>query len=317
MYHHLTRDQRCQIYAFKESKKSQAYIARELGVSPATISRELKRNGNRTGYIFDSADRKARDRRSDASRRPTKMTPQLIEKIERYLIENQWSPEQISGFLKRNGEANVSHERIYQHVWEDKKKKGNLHKHLRHSGRKYCARKGKTAGRGVIPNRTDISERPAIVETKSRIGDFEGDTIIGANHKGAILSHVDRMSKFTKLILLPSKESAIVVEACKEALGPIAEFMHTITYDNGKEFSQHADIAELLDVQCFFAKPYHSWERGLNEHTNGLVRQYFPKGTDFTILTQAEVQAVEDKLNSRPRKILGYRTPREVFLESG
>jgi IS30 family transposase len=165
----------------------------------------------------------------------------------------------------------------------------------------------------MIPNRVDVTDRPAIVETKSRIGDFEGDTIIGANHKGAILSHVDRMSKFTKLVLLPSKESAIVVSACEKALLPIAQFIHTITYDNGKEFAQHADIAKLLDAKCYFTTPYHSWERGLNEHTNGLVRQYFPKGTDFTILTQAEVQAVEDKLNSRPRKALAIEHHERFF----
>ena len=184
---------------------------------------------------------------------------------------------------------------------------------MRHSGKKYNKRKGKNSGRGLIPNRVDIDQRPAIVAAKSRIGDWEADTIIGANHKGAVMSHVERRSKYTKLAKLPDKSANSVVHACRRVLLPLADRIETITYDNGKEFASHAKIATSLRALCYFAKPYHAWERGLNEHTNGLVRQYFQKGSDLSMLSDADVQRVEDKLNSRPRKILGYQTPREVF----
>ena len=199
----------------------------------------------------------------------------------------------------------ISHERIYQHVWKDKKDGGTLYLHLRHSGKKYNRRKGRNSGRGLIPNRVDIDQRPPIVAAKSRIGDWEADTIIGANHKGVVMSHVERTSKYTKLAKLPDKNADFVVQACARVLLPLADRIETITYDNGKEFASHAQIATSLGALSYFAKPYHSWERGLNEHTNGLFRQYFPKGSDLSILSDADVQRVEDKLNSRPRKILG------------
>ena len=224
--------------------------------------------------------------------------------------------DQISGRLAKDGVAFISHERIYQHVWKDKKDGGTLYLHLRHSGKKYNRRKGKNSGRGLIPNRVDIDQRPPIVAAKSRIGDWEADTIIGANHKGVVMSHVERTSKYTKLAKLPDKNADSVVQACARVLLPLADQIETITYDNGKEFASHAQIATSLGALSYFAKPYHSWERGLNEHTNGLFRQYFPKGSDFSILSDADVQRVEDKLNSRPRKILGYQTPREIFFSA-
>ena len=187
---------------------------------------------------------------------------------------------------------------------------------MRHSGKKYNRRKGKNSGRGLISNRVDIDQRPPIVAAKSRIGDWEADTIIGANHKGVVMSHVERTSKYTKLAKLPDKNADFVVQACARVLLPLADQIETITYDNGKEFASHAQIATSLGALSYFAKPYHSWERGLNEHTNGLFRQHFPKGSDFSILSDADVQRVEDKLNSRPRKILGYQTPREIFFSA-
>ena len=177
-------------------------------------------------------------------------------------------------------------------------------------------RKGKNSGRGLIPNRVDIDQRPPIVAAKSRIGDWEADTIIGANHKGVVMSHVERTSKYAKLAKLPDKNADTVVQACACVLLPLADRIETITYDNGKEFASHAQIVTSLGALSYFAKPYHSWERGLNEHTNGLFRQYFPKGSDLSILSDADVQRVEDKLNSRPRKILGYQTPREIFFSA-
>ena len=302
-YLHLTCEQRCQIYALLQSGHSQAHIARQIGVDPSTISRELVRNTGARGYRFKQAHEKASQRRQEASDKPRKMTPDLVELIEEKLTQEQWSPDQISGRLAKDGVAFISHERIYQHVWKDKKDGGTLYLHLRHSGKKYNRRKGKNSGRGLIPNRVDIDQRPPIVAAKSRIGDWEADTIIGANHKGVVMSHVERTSKYIKLAKLPDKNADFVVQACARVLLPLADQIETITYDNGKEFASHAQIATSLGALSYFAKPYHSWERGLNEHTNGLFRQYFPKGSDFSILSDADVQRVEDKLNSRPRKI--------------
>jgi len=249
-----------------------------------------------------------------ASVQACKMTRSRVALIETKLRCEQWSPRQISGWLESAGYGGVSHERIYQHIWADKKKGGSLWKHLRHNGKKYNKRKGKNAGRGLIPNRIDIGERPAIVDAKERLGDWEGDTIIGKDHKGAIVSLVDRASKLTKLILLPNKTAEAVTNAIVTALKPLASNTKTLTFDNGKEFAGHTDITQALNAACYFAKPYHSWERGLNEHTNGLVRQYFPKGTDFSTLPQKAVQRVENLLNTRPRECLNFKTPNEIFV---
>jgi IS30 family transposase len=313
-YHHLTCDQRCQIDALRGSGQKPSAIARQLCVHRSTVYRELKRNVGQRGYRYKQANGKARERRHVASGRARKMTRSRVALIETKLRCEQWSPRQISGWLESAGHGGVSHERIYQHVWADKKKGGSLWKHLRHNGKKYNKRKGKTAGRGLIPHRIDIGERPAIVDAKERLGDWEGDTIIGKDHKGAIVSLVDRASKLTKLILLPNKTAEAVTNAIVTALKPLASNTKTLTFDNGKEFAGHTGITQALNAACYFAKPYHSWERGLNEHTNGLVRQYFPKGTDFSTLTQEAVRHVENLLNTRPRECLNFKTPHEIFI---
>ena len=223
------------------------------------------------------------------------------------------SPVQISGWLKRHGKEYVSYETIYKHIWADKKKGGTLYKHLRHSGKKYYKRSKGTAGRGCIPGRVDIKERPIIVETKIRLGDWELDTIIGANHQGAIVSMVDRATKLTKLVKVSHKTAQEVKDALIKKLGPIREFVYTLTADNGKEFAYHQSVSEALQADFFFATPYHSWERGLNEHTNGLVRQYFPKSLSFDNITEEDIERVETLLNNRPRKILDFETPLEAF----
>lgn len=189
-----------------------------------------------------------------------------------------------------------------------------MYKNLRRSGKKYNKRGSKMAGRGLIPNRVSIDNRPAEVALKQRVGDFEGDTIVGAGHRGAIVSLVDRKTKLTRLRLISGAKADETAQALIDALRPIKECVHTITTDNGKEFSQHESVAAKLNAKFFFANPYHSWERGLNENTNGLVRQYFPKGCDFTKLTQKQVLEVENKLNNRPRKTLNFNTPNEEFL---
>ena len=308
----IRRDLRSQIYALKSTGLAQKHIAAHLGVHPSTICRELARNSGERGYRFQQADRLATERRWLASSKPKRMTPHVVAIIEEKIRE-KWSPEQISGRLKLEYNISISYESIYQHIWADKRTGGDLYTHLRHAGKKYNKRSSDKAGRGCIPNRVDIKDRPAIVEKKSRLGDWEGDTIIGANHQGAILSMVDRKSKFTLLAKLENKGAEGVVEATKACFERSPDtIVRTITYDNGKEFSAHEQIAKALGAQCYFATPYHSWERGLNEHTNGMVRQYIPKGTDFSTVSPRRVQKIEDAINDRPRKILSYLTPREM-----
>lgn len=310
-YHHVTREQRSQISALKAIPTPHNKIAQIIGVSPSSVCRELKRNTGKRGYRYKQADNMASDRRSRISQITKKMTPEMVDLIEEKL-ELDWSPEQISGRLKLE-ERFISHESIYRYIRKDKKNGGSLYKNLRRKGKKYNKRVSGKAGRGCIPNRVDIENRPAVVEEKSRIGDWEGDTIIGAEHQGAVVSHVDRCSKYTILAKVPNKTAELVQQASVEQFQFHGLPVLTITYDNGKEFSNHEAIAKALNAQCFFAKPYHSWERGLNEHTNGLVRQYLPKKTSFKDVTNEQLQSIADKLNHRPRKCLNYLTPFEFL----
>ena len=226
----------------------------------------------------------------------------------------QLSPEQIAGWLADRDGPTVSHETIYRHIWNDKRNGGMLWQNLRRKSRRYQKRgsDGKTS-RGRIPGRVDIDLRPAIVDRRSRIGDWEADTIIGANSKGAIVSMVERKSRKVKLIKVDRKTAKAVKSALVRLMRPHKNNVHTITFDNGKEFTLHGKMAKSLQADTFFAKPYHSWERGTNENTNGLVRQYFPKKTDFAMVTQAGVRRVERILNNRPRKCLDFKTPNQVF----
>jgi len=208
----------------------------------------------------------------------------------------------------------VSHERIYQYVWHDKKAKGNLYTHLRRKGRKYRKRGAAKDSRGIIKDRVDISKRPAIVDEKTRMGDLEIDTIIGKNHQGAILTINDRVSSFLWMTKLNSKNAEELAEKVVEILSPQAHWIHTITGDNGKEYAEHKKIAENISIDFYFAKPYHSWERGANENTNGLIRQYFPKKTSFDSINDKDILYVQHKLNNRPRKKLGFLSTIEFLL---
>lgn len=315
-YKHLTYDQRCQIPALLKRKIPRGVIANDLGIHRSTLTRELNRNSGLRGYRHKQAQGKSADRRALASRRSSlKMTPDLIAAV-RFVLENyQWSPDQISGAFKSHQIASISAETIYRHIWSDKRAGGKLYENLRHRGKKYNKRSAKSAGRGLIPGRIDIDQRPDIVEEKSRIGDWEIDTIIGKNHVGAIVSLVDRASKYTRIHLVPNKKASVVSAAIVSELKDLKGKTHTLTADNGKEFAKHAEIAASLNAEVYFAKPYASWQRGLNEHTNGLIRQYFPKKTRFDTITQQDVKKVEMLLNTRPRRILNFKTPTEVFFE--
>ena len=238
------------------------------------------------------------------------MTPCLIARVEALLYDRQWSPEQICGALNHEDGTKVSHESLYRYIWLDKRTGGTLYLNLRQRGKKRNKRGAATVGRGLIPGRINIAQRPSIVDARSRLDDWELDSIIGAKHRGAITSMVERKTKLTKLIMLEGPTSKATNAGIIARLGPLKKHVHTMTSDNGKEFAGHADTSEKLGAGFYFCTPYRSWERGLNENTNGLVRQYFPKGTK---LNASDVQRVEDLHNSRPRKALNFYSPKEVF----
>ena len=311
-YKQLNQAQRYQIEILKKAGKNQKEIAALLGVSESTISRELKRNQGKKGYRPKQAQIKADNRKKQALK-ALKMTPALILLIEAR-IRLDWSPVQVSGQIKDELGILISHERIYQHIWTDKRHGGTLHTHLRQYHKQRKKKYGSKDKRGQIRNRVSIDERPAIVAEKTRIGDWEIDTVIGQNHQGALVTIVDRVSKFTLIKKVDSKHAEVVTAATISLLQPYLDKTLTITADNGKEFAGHETIKEQLGANVYFAHPYCSWERGLNENTNGLIRQYFTKGSSFENITDDEVEAVMYKLNHRPRKTLKFKTPHTVFF---
>ncbi|MBD3277685.1 MAG: IS30 family transposase [Candidatus Aegiribacteria sp.] len=312
-YKQLTREERYQIYALLQAGHNQSEVAEVLERDRSTICRELQRNTGKRGYRPRQAHMKAMERQR-LKVRPRFSSP-LWPFIED-LLRKDWSPDQISGRLKREHGRTISHETIYKYVYADKKAGGDLHTHLR-CRKKRRKRYGSGRNRrGVIPNRTSIDERPSVVDERKRIGDWEGDTIIGRRHKGALVSVVERSSLFTLIKPVNHKSATAVTEAVTSCLEPHSDRTLTLTVDNGKEFADHELIAETLTTDVYFAHPYASWERGINENTNGLLRQYFPKKRELTNVSQEEVKTVQDLLNHRPRKTLGYRTPHEVFYKT-
>lgn len=317
-YNHLTEEERYQIDDLKREGFSQKEIAKKLGRSPSTLSRELSRNRGERGWRPRQAQLSAIERLITRGMHNARRVSESAWKYaEKHLVEDQWSPEQIAGRLELEGLETISHETIYQRLFEDKKKGGILHTHLRCKKQRKKRYGSARSKRGAIPNRVDIDQRPAIVDSRKRTGDWEGDTIIGSHTGGAVIaSMVERKSRYTVLAKAKNKSTATVLNSINQHMLPIAKLVHTVTLDNGKEFSQHEIISKALNADVYFAKPYHSWERGLNENTNGLVRQYFPKKVPFDNITNNDLQRVVKKLNHRPRKCLGYKTPFEVFSKS-
>jgi IS30 family transposase len=253
MYNQLTQEERYQIKAYKESGLTQSKIAQKLGRAKSTISRELKRNTGERGYRPQQSQNKAEARRYNAAK-ATKLDEVMKQQLEAYLRQ-EWSPEQITGYCRANDISMVSHERIYLYVWANMKKGGTLHEHLRNQRKHYKKRYGKQDKRGVIPDRVFIDKRPAIVDKKSRIGDWEGDTIIGKGHKGAVLTLVERKSKLTVALQVDNKTEENVTAAIIELLKPYQSQVHTITFDNGKEFTNHKALAKALKADVYFAHP--------------------------------------------------------------
>jgi transposase, IS30 family len=307
---HVTEEQRYTISVMIMKGYKQKDIAEAIGKDKSVVSREIKRNKDkRSGeYRYELAQRKYKSRMHD-KRRMVKFTEEVKIYVDKKLSE-KWSPEQIS---KTKCDINmVSHERIYQYIEKDKEEGGELYKNLRRK-KKYKNRCKPADNRGKLKDCISIKERPEVVNGKTRVGDLEVDLIMGSNHKGAILTINDRKTGYAWMQLLKSKDSKEVANKIIEALTPYKEIIKTITSDNGKEFGCHKKISEKLEVDFYFAEPYSSWQRGANENLNGLIRQYFPKKTNFEELTWREVKFVQKQLNSRPRKRLGYETPKNEF----
>lgn len=316
-YTHLTREERHTISIMTRNGDSPAIIASALGRDRSTISRELKRNATDLGaYRYLHADRLSQRRSQSASCRAPRCSTESWEFAVEKLTSEQWSPDQISAELKKLKRPSISFETIYLRIYADKKDGGELHVHLRHKVKSYRNRSLTQDNRGKIKNATSIDERPMVVDDRSRLGDWEMDTIIGRASGSVLVTMVERKSRYAIIAKVPNKTADEVAKAIMVRLLPYRSKLHTLTFDNGKEFAAHAIIDAVLDSTSYFAHPYSSWERGLNENTNGLIRQYFPKGTDFDSITENQIEEVERKLNSRPRKCLERETPASIFFKN-
>lgn len=310
-YKQLTEYERYQIYTMKKLHYSQKDIADFLGRSPSTISRELSRNHGLRGYRPVQAQQLS-DRRRCEAHKAIKMTEDVIGWVET-LIRQDLSPQQVVDYLKRNRGLSLHHETIYQWIYADKVMGGDLYMHLRVASKPYRKRYGHYDRRGKIKNRVSIDDRPDLVDRRNRIGDWEGDTVMGKGRKSALLTMVERKTLYTIIVRLTGKHADLLAKAAVRKMRHIKKQVKTITFDNGHEFSDHETIAKGLDADIYFAHPYASWERGINENTNGLIRQYFPKGTDFNQVTDEQIKHVMNRLNNRPRKTRGCRSPNELF----
>lgn len=312
-YSQLIDSQRYQIESYLKANYTITEIAKELGVHKSTISREIRRNSKKRVYNGSYAQTVSAERRKEAYKH-TVFDASMKRYINRSLVEKQWSPEQIKGRCDLENIAMASVERIYQYIYEDQSQGGLLYRQLRTARRWRKKRSHRKHQRGQIPNRIMIGQRPEIVNDRQRYGDWEVDTIIGKNHRSAIVTLTERKSQFELMAKTDGTKAASIKKQVINLLAPFKQLVKTITSDNGKEFTEHQQIAEKLDALFFFADPYSPWQRGLNEYNNKLIRQYLPKKTDFNLINHQTINMIINKLNNRPRKLLGYKTPNEVFL---
>jgi IS30 family transposase len=293
--------------------QKQAEIARRLGRHPTTISRELRRNRGRNGYWAGPAQAKADARRSD---RPWtgKMERPEVACYVRDRLRQYWSPDEIAGRSRSdfpdNPRCRVSRQTIYTWIHAQQATGANWRRYLRRLGRV----RRRSENRGQLPACVSIEGRPAVVDRRARYGDWEGDTVVGRGHRGGAVTLVDRKSGYLLLSKVPDRHAATVREAIAQLFQPLpASLRKTLTLDNGKEFAEHELLATEVALRVYFAKPYCAWQRGTNENTNGLVRQFFPKGSDMAHTPVQRFEKVQHLLNNRPRKRLGYRTPLEIL----
>jgi len=307
-YKHLSQAERYQIHALMKAGHDQSQIAKVLDRNKSTISRELSRNTGSRGYRPKQACEMSADRAQHSRNAPT--VEPWVREAACALLCIQWSPEQIASQLP------ISHETVYQHVYADKAQGGMLWKNLRCQKQKRKRYAGGRERRGQIPNRRPLSDRPLHIEARKQVGHWECDTVIGASHKGAVVTMVERKSGYAVMAKVTNKTSALVSSAIVDKLQPLAARVKTLTFDNGKEFAGHAHIDQQLQSTAYFARPFASWERGSNENLNGLLRQYVPKKRAMSTVSDEEIRMIQNRLNNRPRKRLGFKTPAEVFHQS-
>jgi IS30 family transposase len=313
-YNHLTKETRVELMILLKSGQSIKAISKLLGIHRSTLYRELQRNSRPRGsYDAHYAEELSTVRKERFSKH-RKVNRAMIDIIREKLENEQWSPEQIKGYCNKHKIPMVSHERIYQLIYEDKAAGGTLYRNLRTGKKKYKKRYGKHKSRKtIIKNKVSIDQRPDFINDKQRFGDWEIDTIIGKNNKGAILTVVERKSNFILMRKLKSKNAKDLAKEAIRLLAPYKELVHSITSDNGSEFAEHEYIAEKLNAKFYFAHPYSSWERGLNEYSNKLIRQYIPKKSNFDNINIYDILSITDKLNNRPRKLLGFIKPVQIL----
>ena len=308
----IAKEQRYEIHAYLKAEKPKAYIAKELGVHVSTIYREIKRNAQKRGGYNAKYAQTLCDEAKERYGRNRKFDINMKRIIDDKVGKEQWSPKQIIGYCKKQGIEMVSHERIYQYIRQDKTDEGNLYKQLRH--RLKHRKRAVGADRIPIKDRVSIDERPKEVDEKSRFGDWEIDTIIGKDGKGAIVTIVERTTAFFMMRkLVNGKHAKDLASTVVDMLLPYKNSVHTITSDNGTEFANHVEIATALDLKFFFAHPYSSWERGLSEYTNKLIRQYIPKKSDFKQFSDSYIAEIQYKINRRPREKLNFECPKTIF----
>lgn len=315
-YKHLSIVQRHEIKALHQAGHSLSFIGTQLGIHKSTICRELKRNARQWGnYDPAIAQQIANDRKERFSLN-RKFSLGMEKIIRDKLQSQQWSPEQIKGYCQQNNIPMVSHQRIYQFIYQDKYNGGGLYKNLRTAQKKRRKKYGGEKPNHTLKNRISIDLRPAVVNNKERFGDWEIDTIVGKNNRGAILTVVERKSAFLLMVKLNGKNADELAKSTIRLLAPYKDKVHTITSDNGTEFARHQQIAKKLEAQFFFAHPYSSWERGINEYTNKLIRQYIPKKSSFDNINHQTINDINLKLNMRPRKNLKYNSPLKIYLSN-
>lgn len=321
-YEHLSLEEREDISRMRFEGALRSEIALEVGRDKSTVSRELRRNGGAGREYQPHRAHAAAARRRREAKRPVRMAHAPLAAYARRKLEASWSPEQIAGRLlidfPPDAKMRVSHETIYRWIRQDKQEGGTLYTRLRQGHRKRRKRYGSKEMRGSIPGRVGIEHRPEVVGERGRFGDWESDTMEGALHRGHIATHVERKSRFLVAAKLADKRAATYARRTVRAFRRVPDTpMETMTVDNGKEFAAFKKLEKRLGVAVYFARPYHAWERGLNENTNGLLRQFFPKGMDLRGVSQKTLDGVVDRINNRPRKGLDYRTPVEVLRRGG
>ncbi|MFS1999755.1 IS30 family transposase [Vibrio breoganii] len=295
--------------ALLERGISVSEIAKTVKCHRSTIYRELKRCGEKQQYLPEKAHQLSVAKRQQTDK--YRIPQQRVDFIE-FLLTNDWSPEQISNVLTRAG-AKVSHEWIYRFVARNKQQGGKLFRHLRQGHKRY--RRGKKEKAPAIKNAISIDDRPDVVDNRERLGDWEIDTVLGKHGTGAIVTILERKTRFYLTRKVSSKSAKDVTQATIDMLLPYKEFVHTITADNGREFAGHEEIAKALEAEVYFAHPYSSWERGANENAKGLLRQYVKKGTDLRTVSDEDIERAQHRINYRPKKCLVFKQPVVVFQE--